>query len=265
MSALAKQVAVVTGASRGLGKGIAWALGEAGAIVYVTGRTVKEGAAALPGSISATAEEVTRRGGVGIAAAVDHRNDAEVAELFARIQREQGKLDLLVNNALGSPAMSVLWGSPRFWERPISLWDDLVGVGLRSHYVASWHAIPMMLEHGRGRIFNIASHMSGKPKAPGSKTLMPYSVGKAGLQRLTEDMATELREFGIPVIGLWPPASKIEAVLAEPEFFGDLSQWRDVIYTGRVLAALAARDDLMERTGKALVVTELASELGVAG
>lgn len=256
-------IALVTGASRGVGRGIALGLGEAGATVYVTGRTVHSGEAALPGGVTETAAEVTKLGGVGIAAQCDQRDDAQVAELFVRVRREHGRLDLLVNNALGSPEMRELWGSPRFWERPISRWDDLTNVGLRSHYVATWHAVPMMIERRPGLILNIASHASGRRKQPGSKTLMPYSVGKAALQRMTEDMATELREFGIPVIALWPPASITEAVRAQPELFGDLSTWRDPIFTGRVVAALAAADDLMERTGQALVATEIAAGLGV--
>ena len=264
MTSLAGKVAVVTGASRGLGRGIALGLGEAGATVYVTGRTTGEGEAELPGSLTATAAEVTRLGGVGIVARCDHRDDKEVEQLFNRIAREQGRLDLLVNNALGSPQQRVLWGSHRFWEVPIALWDDLIDVGLRSHYVSAWYAVPIMIEQHGGLIINVASHASGTAKSFRSRVLMAYSVGKAGLHRLNADMATELREFGIAVISIWPPASRTEGVLAQREVFGDLSKWREPIFTGRVVAALAVSTDLLAQSGEALVVDDLAAQLHVS-
>jgi dehydrogenase/reductase SDR family member 1 len=264
MTSLAGKVAVVTGASRGIGKGIALGLGEAGATVYVTGRTVEDGSADLPGGVAATAAEVTRLGGVGIAARCDHRNDMEVERLFARIAAEQGRLDLLVNNALGSPPQSVLWGSHKFWEVPIALWDDLIDVGLRSHYVAAWYAVPLMIKAHAGLIVNVASHVSGAGKSSRSRVLMSYSVGKAGLHRLNADMATELREFGIAVVSIWPPATRTEGVLAQKEVFGDLSKWKEPIFTGRVVAALAMSGDLLAQSGEALVVDDLAAKLGVS-
>jgi dehydrogenase/reductase SDR family protein 1 len=165
MTSLAGKVAVVTGASRGIGKGIALGLGEAGATVYVTGRTAEDGTARLPGSLAATAREVTNMGGVGIVARCDHRVDTEVEQLFARVSREQGRIDLLVNNALGSPEQRVLWGGHRFWEVPIALWDDLIDVGLRSHYVAARCAVPLMIERHSGLIVNVASHASQSGKS----------------------------------------------------------------------------------------------------
>src|SRR5689334_4233866 len=204
MASLSGTVAVVTGASRGLGKGIALGLGEAGATVYVTGRTTEPGAGGLAGSVGDTAAEVTRLGGHGIAARCDHKDDREVEALFARVRREQGRLDLLVNNALGSPDQRVLWGGEKFWRVPISLWDDLVGVGLRSHFVAAWHAAPIFVEQGRGLIVNVASHAAGGTgKSARSRVLLPYSVGKAGLHRLTNDLAVELREGGVAVVEIW--------------------------------------------------------------
>jgi len=264
MTSLAGKVAVVTGASRGIGKGIALGLGEAGATVYVTGRTEVDGASQLPGSLVTTAREVTRLGGVGIVARCDHRNDAEVEQLFTRVAQEQGRLDLLVNNALGSPQQSVLWGGHRFWDVPISLWDDLIDVGLRSHYVAARYAVPLMIERHGGLIINVASHASGAGKSVRSRVLIPYSVGKAGLHRLNSDMAMELREFGVAVVSIWPPASRTEGVLAHPEVFGDLSKWREPVFTGRVVAALAMSGNVLERSGEALIVDDLAVELRVS-
>jgi len=264
MKPLAGKVAVVTGASRGLGKGIALGLGEAGATVVVTGRSTRETPGVVAGDIDSTAEEVTRLGGRGIAARCDHRDDAQVEALFERVRREHGVPDLLVNNALASPPMDVLWGGERFWRLPVHLWDDLIDVGLRSHFVASRLVAPMMIERGRGLIINVASHAANRPKTEKSRVILPYSVGKAGLHRLSSDMAVELREHGVAVIEVWPPASVTEHVRARPELFGDLSQWKPVLFTGRVVAALAAESDPMARSGQAVAIDDLAKELGVS-
>jgi len=265
VKSLSGKVAVVTGASRGLGKGIALGLGEAGATVYVTGRATDAKPGSLPGTVDRTAMEVTALGGRGIAAPCDHRKDDEVEALFARAVREQGRLDLLVNNALGSPEQRVLWGRQRFWESPISLWDDLIDVGLRSHFVATRSAAPQMVKQGSGLVINVASHASGSGKTAKSRVLLAYSVGKAGLHRLSSDMAAELRESGVAVLAIWPPASRTEGVLAQADVFGDLKDWKEPIFTGRVVAAFVAAGDWMAKSGEALVVTDLAKELGVAG
>jgi dehydrogenase/reductase SDR family member 1 len=156
MKTLSDKVAVVPGASRGLGKGIALGLGEAGATVYVTGRSTSDSPATLPGTVEQTAEEVTRLGGKGVAVRCDHRVDSDVDALFDRVRREEGRLDILINNAFASPEQRVLWSGKRFWEIPISLWDDLTQVGLRSHFIASRHAVPMMLAQGTGLIINVS-------------------------------------------------------------------------------------------------------------
>jgi NAD(P)-dependent dehydrogenase (short-subunit alcohol dehydrogenase family) len=263
-ASLAGKIVVVTGASRGLGRGIALGLGEAGATVYVVGRTVADGDASLPGSVETTAREVERRGGKGIAHPCDLRIDSETAYLFERVEREQGRLDVLVNSALGSPPQGVLWGSRKFWDVPISLWDDLVDVGLRSHYVAAWHAVPLMMKRGAGIIINVASHACTRPKSAASTVLMAYSVGKAGVHRLTSDMAVELQDSGITALAIWPPASRTEGVLADHEALGwDLATWRDPLFTGRVVAALLSSGGAHMHAGQSLVVTELASRLGV--
>jgi NAD(P)-dependent dehydrogenase (short-subunit alcohol dehydrogenase family) len=181
IGSLSDKVAVVTGASRGLGKGIALGLGEAGATVYVTGRSTNESRASLPGTIDETAAEVTRLGGRGIAAPCDHRVDSDVEALFSRVRSEQRRLDLLVNNAFASPEQRLLWGGQRFWEISLSLWDDLIDVGLRSHFVASWHAAPIMIEQGRGLIINVASHGAGRGKSPSSRVDPPVLGVQGGL------------------------------------------------------------------------------------
>ena len=261
---LTGKIAIVTGASRGVGKGIALGLGEAGATVYVTGRATEASKGPLPGTVESTATEVTRLGGHGVAVACDHRNDAEVKALFDRVTREQARLDLLVNNAMGSPEQRVLWGAQKFWKIPISLWDDLIDVGLRSHFVAAWHAAPLMVQQGNGLVINVASHGSGIGKSATSTVILPYSVGKAALHRLNSDMAVELKDSGVAVIAIWPPASKTEGVLAQADVFGDLSRWREPIFTGRVVAAFVAAGDWLAKSGEALVVTDLAKQLGVS-
>jgi dehydrogenase/reductase SDR family member 1 len=263
MGSLSGKVAVVTGASRGLGKGIALGLGEAGATVYVTARSSTT-TTGLPGTIDETASEVTKRGGHGIAVRCDHRVDSDVEALFTRVRREHGRLDLLVNNAFASPEQRMLWGGKRFWEIPLSLWDDLIDVGLRSHFVASRFAVPLMFERGGGLVVNVASHAAGKGKSARSRVVLPYSVGKAGLHRLSADMAVELRDAGVAVVSIWPPATKTEGVLAQPDAFGDVSDWRTPFFTGRVVAAFAAQTDTLARTGEALVIEDLAKELGIS-
>ena len=262
---LAGQVAVVTGASRGLGKGIALGLGQAGATVYVTGRSTAASGASLPGTIEETAAEVTRLGGTGIAVRCDHRVDSDVSALFERVHREQGRLDVLVNNAFASPEQRVLWSCRRFWEIPVSLWDDLMDVGLRSHFVASRYAVPLMLEQGRGLVINVASHAARTGKKPESRVILPYSVCKAGVHRLTSDMAVELRDTGVVVVAVWPPASRTEGVLAQSEVFGDLGEWKPPLFTGRVVAAFIAGGAARARSGEGLAINDLAVELGIGG
>ena len=157
MGDLSGKVVIVTGAkSRGLGKSIALGFGEAGATVYVTGRSTEEGTGTLPGTVAGTAAEVTRLGGRGVGVRCDHRVDEEVEALFAQVTREQGRLDILVNNAFGSPEQRVLWGGQGFWQIPITLWDDLIDVGVRSHFVAARYAGPLMIEQRKGLVINVA-------------------------------------------------------------------------------------------------------------
>jgi len=260
--ALRGKVVVVTGASRGLGKGIAVGLGEAGATVYVTGRSTTAGPGSLPGTVEETADEVTGAGGEGIAVRCDHADDADVASLFERVKTERGRLDVLVNNAFASPTQRVLWGSVRFWEMPIELWDDLIAVGLRSHFVATRNAVPLMLGNGGGLVLNVASHAAERGKKPDSKVLISYSVCKAGLRRLTSDMAAELDGTGVNVVEVWPPATTTEGVIADWDVFGDLDGWLPPVFTGRVVAAFVA-DGGTGRSGSAFAIKDLADKLGV--
>lgn len=257
MSATARplegQVALVTGASRGVGKGIALGLGEAGATVLVTGRSVTAGD--LPGTIGETAAQVTALGGRGIAVACDHADDAAVAALFGRIQAEHGQLDVLVNNAFAVPEGQLV--AP-FWELPIDQWDVMHRVGLRSHYVAAWHAAPMMGARRVGLIVNVSSF-----GAKIQSVNVAYGVGKAGVDRMTRDMGRELKPHGVTVVSLWPGIVKTERVLAEPERLGfDLTNSETPIFSGRAVAALASDPMRLGKTGQPHVVAELAREYG---
>jgi NAD(P)-dependent dehydrogenase (short-subunit alcohol dehydrogenase family) len=186
-------IAVVTGAGGGAGKGIAIALGEAGATVYVTARSLGEDDSSHGGSIGETAQLVSRAGGKGIAVAVDHAIDDEVADLFARIGRDEGHLDILVNNAAKIAAPQ----TGGFWEKSLDT-IDLVTVGLRSHYVAAWYAAPLLIANGRGLIvgtrhYGAVSYYQGPA----------YGAQKAGSDKMAADMAKELRPHGVAAASIW--------------------------------------------------------------
>ncbi len=253
---LKDKVVVVTGASRGVGKGAALALGSEGATVYVTGRTLSEGDAPLPGTIGATAQEVTERGGQGIPVRCDHSNDDDVNALFARVREEQGRLDILVNNVFAVPD-GPLFDTP-FWEQPLSFWDTMHTVGLRSHYIASALAVPLMLPQESGLIANISSFGGGSYQLN-----VAYGVGKAGVDRLAKDMAHDLKPHGIASVSLWPGIVRTERIVSQQdELPFDMRNTESPEFTGRAIAALATAPDRMERSGKVLVVAELAEDYG---
>ena len=234
--------------------------GQQGATVYATGRSLQPGASRWPGTVTETAQEVTRLGGVGIAAQCDHRKDGEVKTVFQRVQREQDRLDLLVNNATSFGETPSSYGyDPEvdFWELPIEQWDEMQLVGLRSHYVASVFAAPMMIERRSGLILNISS--SGAVSFAGN---VAYGVGKAAVDKLAADMAHQLRRFDVAAISLWPPLIKTEKVVAFSERY-NLARALSPVFIGRIVAALAMDPKIMEKTGRALKVTELATEYGL--
>ena len=259
MKSLSGQIAVVTGSSRGIGKGIALELGAAGATVYVTGRTLKEGTAELPGTIGATAEEVTRLGGSGIAVRCDHSKDEEIVALFQRVRGEQGRLDILVNNVFQSPDLPILQGGG-FWEYPISIWDEIFHVGCRSHYVSSHEAVPMMLEQESGLIVNISS-FAGAAYAFN----LAYGVGKAAVDRMAKDMAYELRSHNITCVSLWPGWVRTEYLLKrerEGAVPFSLDKGETPRFSGRAVVALATDPERLNKTGQVLIVSDLGREYG---
>jgi dehydrogenase/reductase SDR family member 1 len=257
-NSLANAIALVTGASRGVGKGVALGLGEAGATVYLTARTLRSGEADRPGTLLQTAEEVTRLGGHAITVQCDHSDDTQVAAVFQRIIAEQGRLDLLVNNAYATPTPINAWDDVPFWELPLDLWDGLIKVGLRSYYVASVFAARYMVAQKRGLIVNISS-MGARMHLNNAA----YGVGKAGVEKLTADTAEELRPYAVAVLSLWPPYTKTELVLADEKPPADvLPRMATAHFTGRAVAALASDPQIMDKTGHRFVAISLAEEYG---
>lgn len=255
-----ERVAVVTGASRGAGKGIALALGAAGATVYVTGRTRAEGDADLPGSVSATAKEIGERGGTGIPVICDHSDDAQVEALFERVGREHGRLDVLVNNAFTIP--DGLTDKGPFWEKPLAL-QSMFDVGMRSAYVASYHAAPLLVRSEAGLVVNTSS-FGGRCYMHGPA----YGAGKAAVDKMAHDMAVDFKPFGVAVVSLWMGLLKTERIAAR--FEGVPDQYKSFAaaaespeFSGRVIDALARHPDRMRWTGQVVIGAELGEELGV--
>jgi dehydrogenase/reductase SDR family protein 1 len=215
MQVLQGRVAVVTGASRGIGKGIALALGAAGAMVYVTGRSLLLSDDPR-GSLQGTMEQIEASGGMAVAVRCDHADDAQVKAMFEQIEQEQGRLDVLVNNVMATPQRGELppgalsqWDLHPFWEVPLEFWDAFHRVGVRSHYVASVYAVPLMIRSESGLIVKISS--SGAARYADN---VAYGVGKAGVDKLAADMAEELRPYGVASVALWPGFTRTEDVLS---------------------------------------------------
>ncbi|GAB4514996.1 MAG: SDR family NAD(P)-dependent oxidoreductase [Anaerolineae bacterium] len=253
------KVALVTGASRGVGKGIALALGEAGVIVYVTGRTTSAENAAVPlaGTIHETAAAITDAGGVGIALACDHRSDEQVAAVFERIKQEQGRLDVLVNNAwAGYEGYSTGKHHPplhSFWEKPLSYWDDNLD-GVRWAYACTWYASPLMVAQHSGLIVNISFGTSEFGNAA-------YNIAKSATDRLTQEAAYQLREHGVSVVSLYPGLVRTESVMLNAQYF-DLSKSESPQFTGQAVLHLTNDLDVMAYTGSVQIVAQLAEHYG---
>ncbi|MFN5611850.1 MAG: SDR family NAD(P)-dependent oxidoreductase, partial [Pseudanabaena sp.] len=268
------KVALVTGASRGIGKGIAIGLGEAGALVYITGRSVNQTSStdSVSGSLLETKSAVEKAGGICIAVSVDHSDDEQIKSLFEQIDREQnGQLDLLVNNAYGGVRSLISSNGKPFWESDISLWDACNQVGLRSHYIASHFAAKMMTQRKQGLIVTISS-WGGLAPIFG----VAYGTGKSACDRLAADMAIELKPFNVASISLWPGIVGTEQFhqLAESNLesadnnvgvaaIADKFNWETPLFVGRVIAALCNDSNLTQRTGKVQIGAELAARYGI--
>ena len=277
---LSGRVAVVTGASRGIGKGIALELGAAGATVYITGRARNADTRAL-GTIEQTADEIARSGATCVAVHCDQADDNQLAALMKQVEAEQGRLHVLVNSAYPGPEMDDGQWKP-YWQSPLGKWRSMIDVGLRSHFVAAVMATPLLLKT-RGLIVNISS--AGSQIYLGS---VPYSIGKAGMDRMVKDMSAELRGTGVTAVSLWPGIVRTElmqnvwrdrpdtvpAVLKMATAHFDVDPWaqldaRDALqatesprFTGRAVSALAADANVNEKTGRTLAAVLLADEYG---
>ncbi|MFE1953413.1 SDR family NAD(P)-dependent oxidoreductase [Streptomyces sp. NPDC059524] len=250
------RVALVTGTGKGVGRGIAAALGARGWTVYVTGRGEPG-----PGSPQAeTARRVTEAGGEGVGLRCDHRDDAQIEALIARITADRGRLDLLVNNVWAAPDDMAGFEDP-FWTRPVADWEPLIGVGLRAHYVAAVHAARHMVERGSGLIVNISSFGA---RAPLHSVL--YGISKAGLDKMAADMGHELASAGVSAVSLWPGLVRtdglVEAGVEEVAGF-KLADAESPEFVGAVIARLTDDPRLPERSGHTFVVAELAEEYEV--
>jgi NAD(P)-dependent dehydrogenase (short-subunit alcohol dehydrogenase family) len=258
---LTGKVAVVTGASRGMGKGIALALGAEGATVYITGRTLTAGSHRLPGTVGETAAEVDRRGGKGIAVKVDHANDGEIAALFDQVGSEQGRLDILVNNAIAIPDELTQPGA--FWEKPLSNWE-MIDVGLRSNFVAARHAAKLMVPRKSGLIIAISGYVG---------VTYTYSVVfgtcKTATDRMARDMAVELKPHNVTSLSLWQGFTLTERARENlQKVHGMAAQLNSaagcsVEFPGRVIAALVRDPGVLKRSGGTFIAAELALAYGI--
>jgi NAD(P)-dependent dehydrogenase (short-subunit alcohol dehydrogenase family) len=263
MISLTGKVAVVTGASRGIGKGIAVALGDRGATVYVTGRTAAVDEHELPGTIGRTAAEVTRRGGTGIAVQVDHADDDQVTALFDRVRVEHGRLDILVNNAFTLP--DDLTDPKPFWEKPLSNWE-MVDVGVRSNFAAARHAAQIMVPQRSGLIVATSGYV-GVTYTYG----VVFGLCKTAVDRMARDMAIELQPHNVASVSLWQGLTMTERaqrnLAAHPEMAQSIVT-RPAVgcspeFPGRVIAALAADPELMNLSGGTFITAELAQRYGI--
>ena len=275
---LKNRVALVTGASRGAGRGIAVELGAAGATVIVTGRSTRaeparaygpllalSGMEQVPGSIDDTANEATAAGGLGIAIRCDHANEDDVAALFQRVQREHGRLDVLVNNAWGGhETFDGVFDAP-FWERPMVHWDAMMDRGVRHHLLASRHAAPIMLKQRRGLIVTTTF----RDRDRYLRGNLFYDLAKASMTRLAFGMAEELRPHGVASLAVSPGWMRTEFILAGHKT--DEAHWQErpslartesPRYLGRAVAALAADENVLAKSGGVHLVADLAREYG---
>ena len=255
-----KPIAVVTGASRGAGRGIAIALGSHGCLVYVTGRSEKAGDAALPGTIYETADAVTAAGGKGIAIRVDHGDDAQVKTLFEQVECDQRRLDILVNNAC---ALHDQLSAPlNFWEKPLEI-VDMLDVGLRSGYVASYFAAPLMVRQRSGLIlFTSASGAVHYVYGPA------YGAHKAGMDKFAADMAVDFKEHNVAVLSIWMGAlltDRLRMVIgSDPDKYAHLEGVTESPeFTGHILWSLFNDPHLMAMSGQTVIGAEMAIKYGI--
>ncbi|XP_035680114.1 dehydrogenase/reductase SDR family member 1-like [Branchiostoma floridae] len=276
---LSGRVAIVTGASRGIGKGIALQLGEAGATVYITGRTMQPDGRGT--SLMECAEEIEKRGGKCIPVQCDHEKDEDIKKLFEKVKQEQnGQLDILVNNAYKAVKVLGDAAGKKFYNLPPEVWDDVNNVGLRNHYICSVFAARIMVPQKKGLIVNISS--------PGGLNYMintVYGIGKAACDRMAADCAVELKKDNVAFVSLWPGAVRTENIndmlsAGPPQgedrdeaMAGGMKIDHDQIkrmfemgetpeFAGKAVVHLADDPNIMQRSGKVLIAAELGEVYG---
>jgi len=263
MSELDNKIALVTGASRGIGRGIAIALAKSGATIYITGRTENEkhNTTKLSGTIYETEKQIIANGGKCKAIRCDHTNDQEVVKVFKHIFETHNKIDILVNNVWGGYEYfndgTEFWLEEGFWDSPISRWDKMFSSGVRAAYFASSQAAQKMTEQKSGIIFNL-SFWAAQRNDKG----VAYCTSKAATDKMTEAMAYELYKFDIPVISLYPGIVRTEAVLENKKHF-DLSNSESPEFVGMVIAKIASDKKAIDKTGKILIVAKEAMKYGI--
>jgi NAD(P)-dependent dehydrogenase (short-subunit alcohol dehydrogenase family) len=260
---LTGKIALVTGASRGVGKGIAHELGLAGATVIVTGRSTKASFPDpdRPGTIEDTARLVTAAGGKGIAFACDHTNDDQVKELFSYIESEFGRLDILVNNVWGGyeQHQGSIFSRP-FWEQDLQYWNRMFVAGLRAHFTSSYFAAPLMIARHSGFIINISIGVGDRYLGN-----VMYDTCKKAEDRMAFAMAQELKEYAVTALALYPGhtrTERVEHILTRNQQLEELATTHTPRYVGRAVVALATDPELLQKTGKALATGDLAREYG---
>ena len=246
-------VALVTGATRGVGRGVALVLGEAGATVYLTGRT----------TVHEVAEEVTARGGRGVPARTDHSDDSQVEALFERIEREAGRLDLVVGNAWGGYADHEwrTFGAP-LWEQPLTRWQTMFDSGLRNQLTTARFAARRMVEQGSGLIV-----FTGGWDDPGEYLgNLYYDVSKAAVSRLVTGLGHELKDRGVGVVGIVPGFTRTEAVLDAfaAEGRDPPEEAHSPEYVGRAVVSVAADPGAQSLSGRSVQVATLGERYGFA-
>jgi NAD(P)-dependent dehydrogenase (short-subunit alcohol dehydrogenase family) len=266
---LADRVAVVAGATRGAGRGIARALGEAGATVYCTGRSVRGQPSPYgrPETIEETAEMIGANGGTAIAVRVDHTDEEQVQDLFTRVERDHKRLDILVNSVAGEDPRMSSWGS--FWKADVSYLTEGLRQAVVAHLITAKHAVPLMFKKRRGLIVEVTE---GDWLISGSGNIM-RDLAKSGHKALALWFADALRSRGIAAVAITPGFLRSEMML---EHFGVTdATWRDAgkkephflhsespLFVGRAVAALAADPKVIERSGDIYSSWELAREYG---
>jgi NAD(P)-dependent dehydrogenase (short-subunit alcohol dehydrogenase family) len=259
-----RRVAWVTGGSRGVGRGVAVALGQAGWVVYVTARSSADGRTGhLPGTVEQTADAVTAAGGFGVAVPCDHRDDDAVRAVVARITADHGRLDLLVNNAwAGYERLNAggweEWNAP-FWEQPLELFDAMFGGGVRAHYVAAAVSAPLLIATPRSLVVTVSVAV---PETEQHAFGAAYAMAKTADDRLALAAAIQLGEHGVASLAVHPDWVRTEGVLQFAEQV-DLSTSQSPEGVGRAIVALAGDPEVMGLTGQALTVTDLAARYGV--